>query len=374
MQSDTHDILLSHPHDFFVHKHLQIIPGSCFVLMPFDHSFTLVYETIVKALDGLMTCTRADDLPIGQPILTRILDGISSAELVIADLTGLNANVFYEVGLAHIRTKNVLLLTQNIDEVPFDLRSLFCHEYSVSSTKGLHNLERVVQSAAKHVRSRGIPTMLKGAIDRTTQIIQYMERYLGPAGNAQGLVIRLQAGFSSIANEGYPEALDEDRRRYGTLLEKERDCLIRLLEKGATLNAIIFPPLGPWDAGRWRRRYDRLLAFLGSRQDLEARAEFVYSVEEGPNLFFFGEEVLFEGHKTGIESGYGWTMVYTEKEYVKTRLTIFDMLFESARRHTLKRYGGETGSLRDAVMYAIRQARDGVNDRWIAGHREGAES
>ena len=55
-------------------------------------------------------------------------------------------------------------------------------------------------------------------------------------------------------------------------------------------------------------------------------------MEEGPNLHFFGEELLFEGHKTEIEGGYGWTMVYTDPGYLEARLTIFDMLFQSARQ------------------------------------------
>ena len=85
---------------------------------------------------------------------------------------------------------------------------------------------------------------------------------------------------------------------------------------------------------------------------------------------FFGEDILFEGYKTGIEGGYGWTMVYTDEEYLKTRVTIFDMLFESARSHTLRRYGGQNDSkgepvaLRAAVINAVEQARDGRSSRW----------
>lgn len=375
MKNNTSDIVFSHPHDHFTYRHIDVISSTCFVLMPFEEKFTIIYETVVNALEGVMTCTRADDLTIGKPILERILYGIRSAELIIADITGLNANVLYEVGLAHTHTKNVLLLTQDIAEVPFDLRGFFCHRYSTNSMQDFRNLEAIVRRAALDVRARGLPTMLKSAVDRTRQIIQYMELHLNSPRRGRGLVIRIQAGFSSIANEGYPDAKDEDGRQYGELLERERDCLIKLLENGAVLNAIIFPPVGPWERGHWRRRYDRLLKFLIEREDLLGNADFVYSVEEGPNLLFFGEEVLFEGHKTGIEGGYGWTMVYTQKDYLETRLKIFDMLFDSARRHTLKRYGreevteGDRRALRDAIAEAVRRARDGAGDRWIAGRQ-----
>lgn len=372
------EVLFSHPHDHFNLRHITTVPNTCFVLMPFGERFTIVYETIVKALEGIMVCKRADDLPMGKPILERILTGIRSAELIIADLTERNPNVYYELGLAHTQTKNVLLLSQNINEVPFDLQGLHCKAYSVNSIGGLENLTKVVRAAAAEVRAKSVPGMLEGALARTQQIVEYMNRYLTPPESAKRLIIRLQAGFSSLSNIGHPSSEDEKMRLYGEWLEKERDVLTQLLEKGATLQAIIYPPVGPWslEAGsRWRLRFDRLLEFLTTRDDLCDRCEFVVSTEEGPNLFFFGEDVLFEGHKTGIEGGYGWTMTYTDENYLKTRLTIFDMLFQSARRHTLKRYSvegspdGDRKALRYAVIKAVTMARDGQNrDRWIQSY------
>ena len=37
-------------------------------------------------------------------------------------MTGRNPNVFYEVGYAHALQKEVILLTQDADDIPFDLR------------------------------------------------------------------------------------------------------------------------------------------------------------------------------------------------------------------------------------------------------------
>jgi len=191
------EVLFSHPHDHFNLLHISVIPNTCFVLMPFDERFKIVYETITKALKGLMICRRADDLPLGRPILERVLTGIRSAELIVADLTGKNANVFYELGLAHTQTKNVLLLTQDINDVPFDLRGLFCHQYSPNSVAGLKRLAGAVRAAAQDVRARSVPNMLQGALTRTQQIVEYMERQLTPPLSPKGIVIRAQAGFSS---------------------------------------------------------------------------------------------------------------------------------------------------------------------------------
>lgn len=366
MPNDREEIVFSHPHDHFRYLHLGVVPNTCFVLMPFEERFRIVFDTISSALAGLMTCGRADDLKIGRPIPERILSGIQSSELIIADLTGRNANVFYELGLAHTRTKNVLLLTQKIKDVPFDLQGLFCHSYSVNSDAGIKALKKVVRQAASEVRARSVPAILEGALARSEEIVRYIDRHLSSPGRRRKLIIRIQSGFSSLSNEGYPDAHDERTRRYGELLEQERDGLIRLLGSGARLRAILYAPVMRVEDPRRRRRFERLLEFLHRDDEIIARCDFVYSSVQKLNLLFFGEDVLFEGHKTGIERGYGWTMVYTDKAYLAHRLRIFDMLFHSAGRDTLRRSGradadeGDRAALRDAVITALEQARDGT--------------
>ena len=55
-------------------------------------------------------------------MLERIFNQISKADVLVADMTGKNPNVFYEVGYAHALGKLVLLLTQDSADIPFDLR------------------------------------------------------------------------------------------------------------------------------------------------------------------------------------------------------------------------------------------------------------
>jgi hypothetical protein len=362
----TEVAFFTHPYDHFNQRHLAAIPGTCFVLMPFKPEFTIVYETIERALQGLMQCSRADDMRIGNPILERILTGIRSAELIIADLSGLNPNVMYELGIAHMVTKNVLLLTQDLNGLPFDVAPVFFRRYSLNSNADIDSLAEAVRAAAAEVRSLGIPTMLKDRIARTKQLVQYMDQLNSVRERSHGpLVVRLHAAFSSFSNIGYPDSNDPEKREYGEWLEKERESLTSLITNGGKLYAIIHPAirirLGD-SIPSWQARYDRLLDFVQTFKYID-RCEFAISPEQGPNLFFFGEDVLFEGHKTSVESGYGWTMVYTDAEYIRTRLTIFDTLFESAKQHTIKRFAanrgdlGEKTALRYAVISAIKAAR-----------------
>lgn len=105
-----------------------------FVLMPFDDEFDDVFEHLIKKpLEAIgYRVRRADSLFNQQQILKDVVRGIADAAVVIADVTGLNGNVLYELGLAHAMGKRTVMITQRLDELPFDLRPYRANEYSTS--------------------------------------------------------------------------------------------------------------------------------------------------------------------------------------------------------------------------------------------------
>lgn len=117
---------------------------SCFVIMPFGGVFDIYYETIYKiAIENSgLTAKRADDLFRPSNIMQDIWNYTNSAKLLIADLSNKNPNVFYELGLAHALSKPAILVTQSMDDVPFDLRGLRIIEYD----KNLPNWGTVLTS------------------------------------------------------------------------------------------------------------------------------------------------------------------------------------------------------------------------------------
>lgn len=96
-----------------------------FVIMPFDDEFTEVYELFLKPnLEAAgFEVYRSDDIRSQRNILQDIVESLATADLIVADLTGSNENVFYELGLAHALNRPVLLLTQDLADIPFDLQS-----------------------------------------------------------------------------------------------------------------------------------------------------------------------------------------------------------------------------------------------------------
>jgi hypothetical protein len=100
-------------------------PSLVAVMMPFSTNFDIVYETIEKAAtDAGLKCSRADDIWEHDHVMGDVLSLIWRANIVVADLTGKNTNVFYETGLAHSLPRRTVLLTQEPSDVPFDLRSI----------------------------------------------------------------------------------------------------------------------------------------------------------------------------------------------------------------------------------------------------------
>lgn len=101
--------------------------STCFVMQPFAAPLGGYYETIFKpavAQAGL-TAVRADAEIFGTgKIIDQIWRGIRNAQVLVAELTTKNPNVFYELGLAHALEKPVILVSSNQDDVPFDLRHI----------------------------------------------------------------------------------------------------------------------------------------------------------------------------------------------------------------------------------------------------------
>lgn len=96
---------------------------TCFVIMPTGGPYDIMYEDAVVPAAGSMRCVHFNELDRqGGHRLENIVRRITEAEVVIVDLTDGNAQFLYELGLAHGLFKNVIVLTQSKEDLPFDLK------------------------------------------------------------------------------------------------------------------------------------------------------------------------------------------------------------------------------------------------------------
>jgi nucleoside 2-deoxyribosyltransferase len=115
-----------------------------FVLMPFDKAFDDIYKLGIKgAVEkfGEVVAERVDEQIYREGILERIYRQIEVADIIIADMSGQNPNVFYEVGFAHAKQKLCILLTANANDIPFDLK----HQRHIVYGKSIITLRRELE-------------------------------------------------------------------------------------------------------------------------------------------------------------------------------------------------------------------------------------
>ena len=98
-------------------------PDLVSVMMPFEGSLAPVYTSLIEASKAAgMTCLRADNIWEHSTVIQDIFGLIFRSYVVVCDFTGRNPNVFYEAGIAHTLGKHVIPITQNAEDIPFDLR------------------------------------------------------------------------------------------------------------------------------------------------------------------------------------------------------------------------------------------------------------
>lgn len=119
--------------------------------MPFSSDLKEVYEDHIKnvAASLKLKIARADDFFSASAVMQEVWTAICKSRLIIAECTGRNPNVFYEIGLAHTVGKSVILITQNIEDVPFDLRHIRYIPYEYTP----HGMKKFEVNLANTIRT-----------------------------------------------------------------------------------------------------------------------------------------------------------------------------------------------------------------------------
>lgn len=101
---------------------------NCFVIMPFAEDFDDVYGAIKQAVESAKMpagrCFRLDEARPAGRITDRLIGELQSATLCIADVTGVKPNVMWELGFVMALGKPAIVITQNLAELPFDIRDM----------------------------------------------------------------------------------------------------------------------------------------------------------------------------------------------------------------------------------------------------------
>ena len=139
----------------------------CFTIMPFggwfDKYYSDVYCPAIK--ESGLVARRADDIYRPGTIVHDIWNLTKISKVIIADLTGKNPNVLYELGLAHALAKPVILLTESLNDIPFDLRALRIIEYDKNDPDWGDALKAKIKEAIKEVATSPVKAVLPAFLE-----------------------------------------------------------------------------------------------------------------------------------------------------------------------------------------------------------------
>ena len=171
-------------------------PSFVFVAMPFgpQHSTEIYEDAIRPAVEACgLKCKRADEIFDTDIIIESIENDIRDCLLVVADLTGRNPKVFFEVGYARSLDKEVVLLTQKSDDVPFDLQHRRYIAYGISRREQ-EQLRETLKKTLNAVIPRAQRTQEMRSAQQTSESIE-------------SEVAALRAGMEGLRQEMRPRFL-----------------------------------------------------------------------------------------------------------------------------------------------------------------------
>lgn len=110
---------------------------SVFIIMPFSEEWSDdVFMAIKDTCNDLnINVFRADELLGSYLIIDDIIASIKKSDIVIADITVRNTNVYYELGYAHALNKNTILVAQKGAIIPFDISGFRYITYGLNYIK-----------------------------------------------------------------------------------------------------------------------------------------------------------------------------------------------------------------------------------------------
>lgn len=134
---------------------------TVFIVTPIGKKGTDVYnkyfaicknliEPAVKSIDPNYKVVRADQIAKPGSFVKDILEHLRNSHIVIANLTGLNPNVFYELGVRHSLSPRTIMITEDLSTLPSDLKEYRAIEYSPEIT-GISDFTNDLKNAIEEI-------------------------------------------------------------------------------------------------------------------------------------------------------------------------------------------------------------------------------
>lgn len=149
---------------------------TCFVISPIGEPDSEIRERSNQMLRHVIRpsvesqgyeAVRADEIAEPGIITSQVIEHVVESPLVIADLTGSNANVFYELAVRHASQKPIIQLIQRGESIPFDVAGTRTIQIDLSDLDSVEEAKNAIQSQIESIESedKDLETPISVALD-----------------------------------------------------------------------------------------------------------------------------------------------------------------------------------------------------------------
>ena len=191
---------------------------TCFVIAPIDKDGSAIRERSDQVLENIIKPAvkecgyqprRADEISKTGSITNQIIERLVDDDLVIADLTGANVNVFYELAIRHFEREPVIQLIQADQKVPFDVQGERTIPINHESAEGIRRAKELIVAQIKELEDNS--AQIGNPIGDALDLREHRRAAASKSPKIPGLLVRFDPSSS-------------DRRR----IQNPRDKRIRL--------------------------------------------------------------------------------------------------------------------------------------------------
>lgn len=106
-------------------KNIEVIENKIFVLTPFSEKERNTFQVIKESCNDIgYIASRGDEKNVPGEILPHIIKNIVNSNIIIANITTRNPNVFFELGISMALSKKIILVSEVVnEEIPFDIQN-----------------------------------------------------------------------------------------------------------------------------------------------------------------------------------------------------------------------------------------------------------
>lgn len=203
---------------------------KCFIICPIGVEGTdirkrsdTVYDYFLKPIcEGLgYDIIRSDKITSSDRIDTEIIKYLDSSELVVADLTDLNANVFYEIGYRKAKGLPCVHIALEGTELPFDVTTVRTQFYSITDIPKSENFKENLKKVIQDIESRIKPNdMNNETMDENFDLNQEtLDRIYNLEDSLQSLYDMVESSFENLSNQIDKNFIDSDSSYENRLIE-----------------------------------------------------------------------------------------------------------------------------------------------------------